>query len=83
MLRSSTTNDTTRQNFYVWTDDIYGEWSEPVFVDQGGIDPDLYFEDGKTFFISNGIDDHGIGGIVQCEIDIETVHSKPILTILY
>lgn len=31
----TTTNDTTRQNFYVWTDDIYGEWSEPIYVDQG------------------------------------------------
>lgn len=68
----TTTNDSTRQNFYVWTDDIYGEWSEPVYVDQGGIDPDLYFEDGKTYFMSNGTDDNGVGGVVQCEIDIET-----------
>jgi xylan 1,4-beta-xylosidase len=68
----TTTNDTTHQNFYVWTEDIYGEWSEPIYVDQGGIDPSLYFEDGKTYFMSNGTDDNGIGGIVQCEIDIET-----------
>lgn len=68
----TTTNDTTRQNFYVWTDDIYGEWSDPIYVDQGGIDPDLYFEDGKALFMSNGTDDHGVGGIIQCEIDIET-----------
>jgi len=68
----TTTNDTTHQNFYVWTDDIYGEWSEPIYVDQGGIDPDLYFEDGKVFFMSNGKDDNGISGIIQCEIDIET-----------
>ncbi|WP_416296502.1 glycoside hydrolase family 43 protein [Paenibacillus illinoisensis] len=68
----TTTNDTTRQNFYVWTDDIYGEWSEPIFVDQGGIDPDLYFEDHKTYFMSNGSDDFGVSGIVQCEIEIET-----------
>ncbi|OKP77619.1 glycoside hydrolase [Paenibacillus helianthi] len=68
----TTTNDTTRQNFYVWTDDIYGEWSEPINVDQGGIDPDLYFEDGKTYFMSNGTDDDGAAGIVQCEIDIES-----------
>lgn len=68
----TTTNDTTHQNFYVWTDDIYGEWSEPVFVDQGGIDPDLYFEDDKSFFMSNGTDDNGVNGIVQCQIDIET-----------
>lgn len=68
----TTTNDTTHQNFYVWTDDIYGEWSEPIFVDQGGIDPDLYFEDEQAYFMSNGKDDNGISGIVQCEIDIET-----------
>jgi len=68
----TTTNDTTHQNFYVWTDDIYSEWSEPIYVEQGGIDPSLYFEDDKTYFMSNGADDNGIGGIVQCEIDIET-----------
>lgn len=68
----TTTNDTTHQNFYVWTDDIYGEWSEAIYVDQGGIDPDLYFEDDKVFFMSNGTDDNGIGGVVQCEIDIKT-----------
>ncbi len=67
-----TTNDTTHQNFYVYTDDIYGEWSEPIYVDQGGIDPSLYFEDGHTYFMSNGQDDNGEGGVVQCEIDIET-----------
>ncbi|KOY15955.1 glycoside hydrolase family 43 protein [Paenibacillus xylanivorans] len=72
----TTTNDTTRQNFYIWTEDIHGEWSEPIIVDQGGIDPDLYFEDGKAFFMSNGTDDEGIGGIIQCEIDIETGNKK-------
>lgn len=67
-----TTNDTTHQNFYVYTDDIHGEWSEPIYVDQGGIDPSLYFEDGRTYFMSNGADDEGKGGVVQCEINIET-----------
>ena len=59
-------------NFYVWTDDIYGEWSEPIQVEQGGIDPSLYFEDDKCYFMSNGDDDEGVSGITQCEIDIET-----------
>ena len=68
----TTTNATTQQNFYVWTDDIYGEWSDPLFVNQGGIDPSLYFEDNNTYFMSNGEDDNGISGIVQCEIDIAT-----------
>lgn len=67
-----TTNNTTQQNFYVYTDDIHSEWSEPIYVDQGGIDPSLYFEDGKAFFMSNGCDDNGVNGITQCEIDIET-----------
>lgn len=67
-----TTNNTTHQNFYVYTDDIYGEWSEPVCVAQGGIDPSLFFEDGHTYFMSNGEDDAGRSGITQCEIDLET-----------
>ncbi|MBD7913348.1 glycoside hydrolase family 43 protein [Clostridium cibarium] len=68
----TTTNSSTGQNFYVVTEDIYGEWSEPIYVDQGGIDPSLYFEDDKTYFMSNGKDDNGICGIVQCEIDVKT-----------
>ena len=67
-----TTNVSSGGNFYVYTDDIYGEWSEPIWVEQGGIDPSLYFEDGKAYFMSNGADDDGVEGITQCEIDIET-----------
>ncbi len=67
-----TTNDTTHQNFYVYTDDIYKEWSDPVYVAQGGIDPSLYFEDGHVYFMSNGCDDAGVGGVTQCEIDVAT-----------
>lgn len=67
-----TTNDTTHRNFYVYTDDISGEWSDPITVEQGGIDPSLLFDDGRVYFISNGADDYGEGGVVQCEINIET-----------
>ena len=67
-----TTNVSEGGNFYVWTDDIYGEWSEPIWVEQDGIDPSFYFEDGKAYFMSNGSDDDGIGGVVQCELDINT-----------
>ena len=67
-----TTNVTHGGNFYVWTDDIHGEWSDPIYVEQDGIDPSLYFEDDKVYFMSNGTDDAGEHGIVQCEIDIET-----------
>ncbi|MBR3630544.1 MAG: family 43 glycosylhydrolase, partial [Oscillospiraceae bacterium] len=67
-----TTNVTAGGNFYVWTDDIHGEWSDPVFVEQDGIDPSLFFEDGKAYFMSNGTDESGEQGIVQCRIDIAT-----------
>ena len=67
-----TTNDTTHENFYVWTDDIRGEWSDPITIDQGGIDPSLLFDGGHVYFISNGADENGVGGVTQCEIDIAT-----------
>ncbi len=67
-----TTNDSVPQNFYVYTDDIYGEWSEPITVDQDGIDPSLFFEGEHTYFISNGSDENGVGSIQMCEIDIAT-----------
>ena len=60
-------------NFYVYTDDIYGEWSEPILVEQNGIDPSLFFDDdGKVYFISNGNDKEGRGFIQMSEIDIAT-----------
>ncbi len=77
-----TNNNTSSENFYVYTDDIYGEWSEPITVDQGGIDPSLLFDQGHVYFISNGQDDKGVNSVIQCEIDIETGKklspSKPI-----
>ncbi|MCQ2575788.1 MAG: glycoside hydrolase family 43 protein [Treponema sp.] len=60
-------------NFYVYTDDIYGEWSDPIKVEQDGIDPSLFFDDdGKVYFISNGGDSEGRGYIQMSEIDIAT-----------
>lgn len=67
-----TTNVTNGGHFYVYTDDIYGEWSEPVWVDQEGIDPSLFFEDGRVYFMSNGSDSSGRSAILQCEIDPAT-----------
>lgn len=67
-----TNNNTTDQNFYITTDDIYGEWSEPIFVDQGGIDPSLTFDGDKVYFTSNGTGANGRGCIFQCEINPRT-----------
>ncbi len=62
-----TTNVSDKGNFLVHTTDPYGEWSDPVWLAQGGIDPSLYFEDGKCYLVSNPD-----GGIRLCEIDPST-----------
>lgn len=66
------TDNTKNRNFYVYTDDIRGEWSEPVDLCQSGIDPSLLFADGTCYFTSNGRDENNIPCIQQSEIDIET-----------
>ena len=63
-----TTNVSDKGNMIVHTDDLMGDWSEPVWVEQGGIDPSLLFADGKTYFVSNS-DEKGSQGIFMCEID--------------
>lgn len=66
-----TNNNTFGKNFYISTNDIYGEWSEPIFVEQEGIDPSLLFDGDKVYFTTNGMN-HGKPCILQCEIDIKT-----------
>lgn len=64
-----TTNVTDKGNFVVHTDDINGEWSDPAWIDQGGIDPSLFWDDDeKCYYCSTGILD-GVRGIVAFEID--------------
>jgi len=66
-----TTNVDHGGHFYVWTEDPAGEWSDPIYVDQPGIDPILFFDDdGKVYFTSTN---HLYStGILLCEIDLET-----------
>jgi len=48
-----TTNVSGGGNFIVQTKDPAGEWSDPVWLKQGGIDPSLYFEGDKCYLTSN------------------------------
>jgi len=67
-----TTNFSDGGNFYVWTDDIRGEWSDPVRVEQKGIDPSLFFDDDGTVYLTSKYEDGEVQGIGQCTINIET-----------
>ena len=52
-----TTTNVDKGNFIVYTEEINGEWSDPVWVDQRGIDPSLLFdEDGTVYFLSADMD---------------------------
>jgi alpha-N-arabinofuranosidase len=65
-----TTSFRGQGHFYVYTDNPYGEWSEPIYVEGTGFDPDLFFDDdGKVYFIREDFYGHGIR---LWEIDINT-----------
>ena len=59
-----TTNVSDKGNFLVHTTDPAKGWSDPVWLRQGGIDPSLYFEDGRCYMVSNPDN-----GIWLCEIN--------------
>ncbi len=63
-----TTNVSHGGNFYVSTTDPAGTWSDPIWVQQGGIDPSLCFDGEHVYLTSNG--EGPQLGIYQCEIDI-------------
>jgi alpha-N-arabinofuranosidase len=49
-----TTNVGAGGNFYVTATNPEGPWSEPIWIEAQGIDPDLFFDDdGKTYVISS------------------------------
>ena len=59
-----TTNVGNGGNFMVTATNPAGPWSEPIWLEQQGIDPSLYFEDGKCYMVSNPD-----ATITLCEID--------------
>ena len=62
-----TTNVGNGGNFMVTAKAPRGPWSEPIWLKQQGIDPSLYFENGKCYMVSNPGD-----AIWLCEINPKT-----------
>ena len=62
-----TTNVGNGGNFMVTAKDPRGPWSEPIWLKQQGIDPSLYFENGKCYMVSNPDNTSRL-----CEIDPKT-----------
>jgi alpha-N-arabinofuranosidase len=62
------------KNFYVTATDPVGPWSDPIFYDQHGIDPSLFFDDdGRCYFLSNrATKSNDPRAIYQSEINLKT-----------
>lgn len=57
-------------NYVVYTEDIYGEWSDPVYLNSIGFDPSLFHDtDGKKYLINMV---NGFKGILVQEIEPKT-----------
>ena len=68
----TTTNVSGKGNFYVTAEDPAGEWSDPIWLSVGGIDPSLTFDDDKVYYTVSHPDSDGTWGIAQAELDITT-----------
>ncbi len=45
------------RNYLVTTDDIYGEWSEPIYLNGSGFDPSLFHDDdGRSYLVNMQFD---------------------------
>lgn len=64
-----TTNVGKKGNFIVYSKDILHGWSEPVWVEQEGIDPSLLFDDDGKVYFCTAVFDAGREGIYICELN--------------
>lgn len=58
-------------NMIMHTDDINGEWSDPVWTDFGGIDPSICFDGDEAYYCTNDFT-NGHEAIVLAKIDPDT-----------
>jgi len=69
VVSNNVANGKSGGNFIVQTKDPASEWSDPIWFEQKGIDPDLFFDlDGKAYLITNG----GPPAIYMSEVDINS-----------
>lgn len=64
----TTTNISGGGNFLVTSGDPAGQWSDPVWIDHPGIDPDLFFDEDGTVYYTTSYNQ----GIYQSRIDART-----------
>lgn len=75
--RSAAFNPSDQRPFLITTNDIFSSnWSQPIYFDQTGIDPDLFFDDDGRVYLSTALPENAPAGgnssIWQSEVDITT-----------
>ncbi|KAG8841587.1 hypothetical protein FRC20_004942 [Serendipita sp. 405] len=74
----------TPRSLIVSTRNIFDDnaWSDPIYVDHAGFDPDLFFDDDGTTYLSTGLgstdlgyQDSGFSAIWTTQIDLRTGNS--------
>lgn len=65
-------------NYLIWTDDVYGEWQGPVYLNSSGFDPSIFHDDdGRKWMINKDRDfrpgNEDNRSIVIQEIDVENI----------
>ena len=40
-------------NFLIWSDDLFGVWSDPIYLNSSGFDPSLFIDDDGSFWLVN------------------------------
>jgi len=72
------TNVSAGGQFIVKTQDPAGAWSTPIWIERGGIDPSLFFDDDGTVYYTR----YSREGIAQAVIDPDTGELKTPLKII-
>ncbi|EUC27514.1 glycoside hydrolase family 43 protein [Bipolaris zeicola 26-R-13] len=73
-------NPSDQRPFFITTNDIFsGDWSKPIYFEQTGIDPDLFFDDDGCVYLSTGLPEFapqlGNSTIYQSKVDMTTGRS--------
>ncbi len=67
------TNVSGRGNFFVTAEDPAGPWSDPIWIDRTGIDPDLFWdENGRCYVTTNSMD------ITEIDTSTGAILSEPV-----
>jgi alpha-N-arabinofuranosidase len=82
MFYMTTTNVSGGGNFFVYTDNPRGIWSDPVYVDQPGIDPDIFVDVDGTAYYTTSYDGKGQGAY-QSRIDLSSGKQLSELTLIW